>query len=400
MDLLSVFACSILPNTLNFSYLLPFHIQVLSSTFILIQRVSMSTANHLVRGTKEVKDHSFLEWFSGFVDAEGNFLISLDRGYIRFRFKILLHVDDIEVLNMIKSKLGIGIITVDNDHCSFVVQNFNDIKNVICPIFIAYPLLTNKRLDFKDFYEAVMIKGAALSRGDNLTDSEKDKILSGGKLRTPCKRESVNLNIGSSEGSFSITSNWFTGFTEGDGTFGVKNGSPYFQIAQKNTSQGTLDAIKNYIVTLPKAESVKVSPPNLTSATNKRTGVVSLVVLSIDSLYYYILPLFETSRMYSRKAIDFKLWRIALLLHKLGYYYLPEGRQLLVDISNVINKSRYSSSTKIDNIDLTLEDIFKRSLEIFATSPPFDLSLGKSHVEYAQAFSLAKRSLTPNAVYI
>lgn len=360
----------------------------------------MSTANHLVRGTKEVKDHSFLEWFSGFVDAEGNFLISLDRGYIRFRFKILLHVDDIEVLNMIKSKLGIGIITVDNDHCSFVVQNFNDIKNVICPIFIAYPLLTNKRLDFKDFYEAVMIKGAALSRGDNLTDSEKDKILSGGKLRTPCKRESVNLNIGSSEGSFSITSNWFTGFTEGDGTFGVKNGSPYFQIAQKNTSQGTLDAIKNYIVTLPKAESVKVSPPNLTSATNKRTGVVSLVVLSIDSLYYYILPLFETSRMYSRKAIDFKLWRIALLLHKLGYYYLPEGRQLLVDISNVINKSRYSSSTKIDNIDLTLEDIFKRSLEIFATSPPFDLSLGKSHVEYAQAFSLAKRSLTPNAVYI
>jgi len=30
----------------------------------------------------------FLFWFSGFTDGEGNFSITLDRGYIRFRFKI------------------------------------------------------------------------------------------------------------------------------------------------------------------------------------------------------------------------------------------------------------------------------------------------------------------------
>jgi len=30
------------------------------------------------------ENSSFLLWFSGFTDAEGNFLISLDRGYIRF----------------------------------------------------------------------------------------------------------------------------------------------------------------------------------------------------------------------------------------------------------------------------------------------------------------------------
>ena len=47
-----------------------------------------------------------------------------------------------------------------------------------------------------------------------------------------------------------------------------------------------------------------------------------------------------------------------------------------------------------------MDDIIKRSLKIFATSPPFDLSLGKSHVEYAQAFSLAQRRLTPNIVYV
>lgn len=114
----------------------------------------------LTGGTKE---SAFLEWFSGFVDAEGSFSISFDRGYVRFRFKISLHIDDIEVLNLIKSKLGVGIVIRENhNYCSFVVQKFDEIINC-CAIFIAYPLWTNKRLDFNDFYEAVKV--AALARG-------------------------------------------------------------------------------------------------------------------------------------------------------------------------------------------------------------------------------------------
>lgn len=56
----------------------------------------------------------FLNWFSGFSDGEANFLISIDRGYVRFRFKIYLHIDDIEVLNTIKSKLNIGRVTIES----------------------------------------------------------------------------------------------------------------------------------------------------------------------------------------------------------------------------------------------------------------------------------------------
>jgi hypothetical protein len=54
---------------------------------------------------------NFLFWFSGFTDAEGNFLITLDRSFVKFRFKISLHIDDVEVLNTIKSKLKIGRVT-------------------------------------------------------------------------------------------------------------------------------------------------------------------------------------------------------------------------------------------------------------------------------------------------
>jgi len=78
---------------------------------------------------------SFLNWLTGFTDAEGNFLISLDRGYIRFRFKISMHIDNFEALNTIKSILNVGSVTMDKDinYCSFVVQNFSDIRDVICP---------------------------------------------------------------------------------------------------------------------------------------------------------------------------------------------------------------------------------------------------------------------------
>lgn len=51
----------------------------------------------------------------------------LDRTYIRFRFKISLHIDDLEVLNVIKSNLNIGKIIVEEkrNSCAFVVQSFS-----------------------------------------------------------------------------------------------------------------------------------------------------------------------------------------------------------------------------------------------------------------------------------
>lgn len=88
-------------------------------------------------------DKEFLFWLSGFTDGEGSFSITLDRAYIRFRFKINLHIDDLLVLNIIKSKLNIGrIIVEDNKNsCAFVVQSFSEFKDVICPIFLNFPLL-------------------------------------------------------------------------------------------------------------------------------------------------------------------------------------------------------------------------------------------------------------------
>jgi len=89
----------------------------------------------------------------------------------------------------------------------------------------------SKRLDFGrklPFYKAILIKE---ERGKNLTDIEKDKIFS---LKNSINRNrETTQSMDSGNNGFVINSNWLVGFIEGDGTFGIKNSSPYLQIAQK-----------------------------------------------------------------------------------------------------------------------------------------------------------------------
>lgn len=340
----------------------------------------------------------FLFWFSGFTDGEGNFSITLDRGYIRFRFKINLHIDDLQVLNIIKSKLNIGRIIVEENRssCAFVVQSFSELKDVICPIFLTFPLHTSKNLDFQDFYTAILIK--AKSNNGNLSDkgkilSIKDGMNSG---RTVFKYEITRPQI-------TINPNWLIGFIEAEGTFGIKTGSSlYFQVAQKFTSQDSLNAIITFLTGLSNLEIPKDSrilPINVTSATNIRTNVVSIVVSSTDALYYYILPWLDSSKFYSRKYVDFKLWRLALLLKINGYYYLTEGKKLFLDISDVLNK-RYSTSNNLVDIDKVIENINGRFENISKSEPVFNVKLFIPHVDNALKFRLANKSDKPRIVYI
>src|SRR5688500_9691512 len=80
-------------------------------------------------------------------------------------------------------------------------------------------------------------------------------------------------------------------------------------------NQESLNAIVTFLTSLSssKLQNNKILPLNVVSTVNKKTNVVSLVVSSVDSLYYYVLPYLDSSNMYTRKAIDFKLWRVALL---------------------------------------------------------------------------------------
>ncbi|KAG0122699.1 hypothetical protein HOY82DRAFT_641443 [Tuber indicum] len=266
------------------------------------------------------------------INNYNNFLISLDRGYIRFSFKISL--------NTIKSILNVGNVTVEKrrNRCSFLVQDFSEIKDVICPIFLQFPLLTN-------FHQAVLIKNKKF-----LSNIDKNRIISL-KNGMNSKREI------------------FKSFLEGEGTFGIKTGSSmYLQVAQKNSSIDSLNAIIAFLTSLKSnlPEDRKILPLNVLSTINKKTNVVSLVVTLI------------------------------LKIH--GYYYLPEGKKLFLDISGVLNK-RYSTGS-IKDLDRKIADIFNRYQAILLMNSPFNIEDNIPHVDNVRKFRLENKSDIPKTIYI
>ena len=102
--------------------------------------------------------------------------------------------------------------------------------------------------------------------------------------------------------------------------------------------------------------------------------------------------------MYTFKEMDFKLWRIALILKIYGYYYLPEGKTLFLEISDVLNK-RYSTGP-IKNIDSIIEDIFKKYQAIILIKPPFDAEEFIPHVDNVRKFRLENKTDVPQTIYI
>jgi hypothetical protein len=155
-----------------------------------------------------------------------------------------------------------------------------------------------------------------------------------------------------------------------------------------------METIKLFLANLPK---VSITPSvNVCSYTNKSSSVLSYIVSDIDSQHYRVLPFFENLKFQTRKYEDFKLWVLALKCHKLGYFYLSESRSLVVNISNSINKNRYSSNLNGPAKLITMEKIDK----VFTLKPPFDLSSGFSHIELTQQFARVNNARQGYFVYV
>lgn len=349
-------------------------------------------------------NREFIEWFVGFTDAEGTFSIVTQKNwsYVGLNFSIELHIDDVEILHEIVKKLGIGAVHIGKTRQSarFLVNIFEEINSVIIPIFNEFPLQTTKYLDFTSFKHAhaAVIKLAAKSiyRGrTSYNNFSKANLVKLKKLKEDMNSGRSILNLKQENllrGKVSINKWWLLGFVEGEGTFGYKHMVPYFQIAQNQKNLFVLEAIESYFLytlNLPKDKEA------LKYYFNKGTGVYSLVIYKVDVNFYYVLPFFESMTFISRKNIDYLYWVIAVIIHKLGYYYLPEGKKIALAISSATNKYRYttnnSSKVELPNCELISK--------LLAQTPPFDISSG-SHTELVKKFTLAKGGRKGFLVYI
>ena len=179
-------------------------------------------------------------WYlTGFVDAEGSFLIlirknkNLKIGWnVELRFQISLHEKDAVLLEQIKNYFGVGTVYKDvKQTVKFSVLSIKDIS-VIISHFDKYCLITQKRADYELFKQAFniisnkehltqvgLLKIVALKASLNLGLSEQLKAAftegnDGNTLYTPIDRPLVTDQAIKDP-------YWLAGFTDGDGHFGV-----------------------------------------------------------------------------------------------------------------------------------------------------------------------------------
>jgi hypothetical protein len=105
-------------------------------------------------------------------------------------------------------------------------------------------------------------------------------------------------------------------------------------------------------------------------------------ITNIDALYDYLMFFLLDMPFQTRKGVDFYFWSIALHLHKLGYFYLKEGFNLVSEIAKYINKGRYT--TNLNKASPPSIVIINKVLEL---TLPVALTPEMRHVNLAQAFA-------------
>lgn len=130
------------------------------------RKISFSSIN------RSMTDHEFKLWFAGFTDAEGNFDINFTK-VLRIQFRITLHIDDIEVLYFIQSKLGFGTVAKSKTRFEavFSISGVKNLNKSVIQIFNLYKLNGNKYLDYLVFKKVIEMMIELLPSGGGLLSS-------------------------------------------------------------------------------------------------------------------------------------------------------------------------------------------------------------------------------------
>lgn len=246
----------------------------------------------------DLNKFDFSQWLRGFIDAEGNFQVFLDKGNrLRVMFRINLHIDDVDILYKIQKFLGRGTVKLSKTSCVYSLTDLSILINVLFPLLDQYKLLTTKWLDYLDFKSARVF---LLNNQPTLTDSQLSwaKDLIKGMNST---RKSYNDRV---IPSMIITPYWLLGFVEGEGTFGIKNMVPYFQVRQHNRNVLLMSRINQYLNNLPNRSNFtsRTVNVNVNQTVNKRTSVCTLSVNNVDTLFDNLLYFFIDMPFQTRKG--------------------------------------------------------------------------------------------------
>ncbi len=306
-------------------------------------------------------DTSFLEWFIGFTEAEGSFLVFKEKNTERLGFS--MDQQDPQLLFKIKNKLGFGEVkNTKNNNWRYQTYNFKNLQRLFC-LFNGNLILEKKRKQFLHWAKILLNKNFNLSEALKEVDLKPNKFdfqlnLSGAHLSEAHLSE-AHLNKVQAKGAkgakgqakgpnlvrkpegtgpgnqlkpfnlkVSLNNAWLSGFSEGNAGFfcHFKNG-----FTEKTGKGYTL--LNRYYLTQKGEEDVLLAigklfqrDINLSKLRNGTKGD------SKDVLYYrldlrrlesqlFVVKYFEKYPLQGKTKINFLRWKRVL-------YYRTEQRPL------------------------------------------------------------------------
>ena len=289
-------------------------------------------------------------FITGFVDAEGSFILKITKSYkykagwkVEPVFSIGLHSKDLRILEQIQNYWGgtIGRINRTGDAVNFTVSGRKDLA-IILDHFCKYPLITQKKADFelfklavetlnqREYLESLSVIQSIVNIRASLNLGLSDILKEHFPETIPADRPLItNQKIPHPE--------WIAGFTSGDGCFSVKirKGSTKigyrvelaFILIQHTRDQELMQSLISYL-----------DCGNFYKQTNK--DICRFVCEDVESILNNIIPFFKKHNIIGVKASDFQDWcRVADII-KSKNHLTTQGLSLIKEIKDGMNKSR------------------------------------------------------------
>jgi len=280
------------------------------------------------RVNKKNTNIEFNQWLVGVTDGDGTFHIShqLPNKWGLY-FKIAQSTYNLRLLYFIKSKLGVGQVSVAAD--GMAEYRLRDVKKIIqhiIPLFDKYPLLTSKYYNYDLFKQAAYIltdTSIPITQRHILLTELKSKVIPDNYVSAAWNL--VNNNVSCLADAQTIMSkSWLIGFTEAEGSFYLvkKNVGRIvhaFEITQK-LDKIVLDSI-GYLLGIKVIEKKSYFTVGTTNAKH-----ISNIIL-----YYH-------NTMKGMKSLEYRIWARSFNKIKAGqarFEYLTKIRNQMRNIRSI-----------------------------------------------------------------
>ena len=290
-------------------------------------------------------------WVTGFVDAEGCFSVIIEiskdlKRRVRISFEINLHEKDKDILYKIQSFFGVGNVYHRSKKkiSLYRVTNITNIKNIIIPHFINYPLISKKGIDFLLWSKVVDI----IFNRDHLTDKGFLKSIAYyGSINKGVSKKVLNhypnvLSVDKPTINLpeNLNPQWVSGFVAGDGGFSiyVRPAVDYvlkekvycrFHIAQHTKDLDLMNLLKKFF-----------NCGKISIRSNRLTPRCDYIVQDTKFLLDKIIRHFELYPLKNLKQEDFFCFKEALLLIESKKHLTKEGLYKIKSLNLEMNTNR------------------------------------------------------------